>query len=219
MSEIIQTEDTVRLYEYELYKPDLEDALAHHGILGMHWGKRNGPPYPLSKAISTGKKLKSSVGAIHKKHKKKAALKKAKKTKRRNEKLKKEQQKIQKTKDEIIKSNDIKAMLKDVGNFSNDEINKVLNRLDTIKKLNDRVKEQERASKSKVSRYVDDLKKTASENIRRGSLNVAGKIANASVEVAAKEGLKYLVTDNPDAVINKQFVENLFKNNNKKKRR
>ena len=63
------------------------------------------------------------------------------------------------------------------------------------------------------------LKKTASENIRRGSLNVAGKIANASVEVAAKEGLKYLVTDNPDAVINKQFVENLFKNNNKKKRR
>lgn len=21
--------------------------LAHHGILGMHWGRRNGPPYPL----------------------------------------------------------------------------------------------------------------------------------------------------------------------------
>ena len=24
--------------------------LAHHGILGMHWGKRNGPPYPLDAA-------------------------------------------------------------------------------------------------------------------------------------------------------------------------
>ena len=22
--------------------------LQHHGILGMHWGKKNGPPYPLS---------------------------------------------------------------------------------------------------------------------------------------------------------------------------
>lgn len=27
-----------------------DDTLEHHGIDGMHWGERNGPPYPLSPA-------------------------------------------------------------------------------------------------------------------------------------------------------------------------
>lgn len=33
-------------------------VLYHHGIKGQQWGKRNGPPYPLSKDVSTGKRLK-----------------------------------------------------------------------------------------------------------------------------------------------------------------
>ena len=36
-----------------------ENELSHHGIVGMHWGKRNGPPYPLNssthKAVVKGK--------------------------------------------------------------------------------------------------------------------------------------------------------------------
>ena len=42
--------------------PDFyNDYLAHHGILGMRWGHRNGPPYPLNSSVSTGKSLKKEA--------------------------------------------------------------------------------------------------------------------------------------------------------------
>lgn len=34
------------------------DDICHHGVEGMHWGVKNGPPYPLDSSISTGMKLK-----------------------------------------------------------------------------------------------------------------------------------------------------------------
>lgn len=31
--------------------------LAHHGILGMKWGRKNGPPYPLGASILRSMRL------------------------------------------------------------------------------------------------------------------------------------------------------------------
>ena len=47
--------------------PDFyHDYIAHHGILGMSWGVRNGPPYPLGSDVSTGHRLKKG-GSVTKK--------------------------------------------------------------------------------------------------------------------------------------------------------
>lgn len=61
MSEVLQSQEIVRLYEYEPCKPDLEDYIEHHGVKDMHWGVRNGPPYPLSSKLSTGSRLKKGA--------------------------------------------------------------------------------------------------------------------------------------------------------------
>lgn len=40
----------------------MNDILVHHGILGQQWGKRNGPPYPLSGGDYTQSEKKKIVG-------------------------------------------------------------------------------------------------------------------------------------------------------------
>ena len=81
MGEILQSQSVVKLYEYQYNIMDLDEALEHHGIKGQKHGVRNGPPYPLDSAISTGKKLKKSVGSIKRKMASKSKVRKARKAK------------------------------------------------------------------------------------------------------------------------------------------
>lgn len=59
---------------------DYRDYLAHHGILGQRWGKRNGPPYPLGAADhSASEKRAGWRDSLKKKHQQKKTAKRIKK--------------------------------------------------------------------------------------------------------------------------------------------
>ena len=194
--EILQTSDVIKLYEHEFPKPVLDDAIIHFGILGMHWGKKNGPPYPLGSDVSTGKRLKSTAkgaggsGSGDSKkisRKRRNALKKARKTRAKNLKANREEikkkQEIEKTKEEIIKSKDLNAMLNNMDKFTNQEINDMLNRLDIEKRLKDVTNRQNELTKSKARK----LKDFVFESIKEGAVS-GGK---SVIKTVTKNGVKY----------------------------
>lgn len=222
MSEILQSEE-IKLYEYNQYKPELDDEIVEHfGILGMRWGTRNGPPYPLGSNISTGRRLKkgagggSGSGSVTRKQKR--ALKKARKVRAKNLKIKtlekQKQQQLEKSKEEIIKKKDIKSMLRNVDKFSSQEINDMLSRLNVEQRLKEEVARQERAQKSWGKRVKEGFIESAKEGLAAGGRQVTKTVAKNAVKLGTKELAKKLVgeakTEGGDpytALIDKLFKE------------
>lgn len=190
--------EDIKLYEYfqQYEKPELsEDTLAHHGILNQMWGHRNGPPYPLSRKISTGSRLKGSAKRKAKKIQKRR-VKSLKKARKAREAKRVEQQQIQKSKEEIIKSKDINQMLKKVDDFSNKEIEDMLKRLDTEKRLKEAVTKLNEANKPMTQKAVDSIKKNFMAGVKTGTERTIDRIGQNAVNLTTKKLAE--LTDNED---------------------
>lgn len=88
----------------------MEDELYHHGVLGMTWGERNGPPYPL-----TGEN-KEQADDIHKRRRQsKAYLKKVER------KIKRERERIEKKKEKIVFSGKLQKLYRNRNLFTPEE--------------------------------------------------------------------------------------------------
>lgn len=204
--------EEIKLFEHDTFKPELsEEFLEHHGILGMHWGVQNGPPYPLDSKVSTGKRLKSGAkGKVSKRKAKKVykrRVKSLKKARLAREEVRKQEQQKQKSKDEIISTKDINAMLKNVDLFSNQEITDLMKRLDIEDQLKRKVSELNKANMPKSKKIMGEAKKALVEGVASGAKSTVKTVSKNAVKIGIEKALSELAPEEQEALIKKLFKE------------
>lgn len=145
--------------------------IQHHGVLGMSWGKRNGPPYPLN---ASGR----------------ASLRKQKKEAKAQEQLKKKQaiqekkeKKLTEEKERILKSGTATEALQYKGMWTVDELRQITNRIDLEVKLSGQASKETQTGLDKlekVSKTVGRLTSIGEQGV--STYNLIAKIYNAKAE-------------------------------------
>lgn len=119
---------------HSVYGDPEEDVLEHHGVSGMEWGERNGPPYPLS-----GANKRHAIKEWMENRKKKKRLKKLQKAAKKARKERKAQREeeakeakrqadIDKLKQKLVRKGDLDKIKKNAKYFTNEELEYIAER-------------------------------------------------------------------------------------------
>ena len=142
------------------------EELYHHGILGMQWGHRNGPPYPLDSSDYSSAEKKA---AKRQARKEKSEARKAKKQQKHEIKAQKKADKAEAQRQKILKTGSLKEVKKLKGNISNAEYTEVFKRLENEQKLDDYDKHRKvnAATKIKAAKsVVSDIESTTDSALK-----------------------------------------------------
>lgn len=176
---------------FSKYMPK-DDELEHHGIVGMKWGQRNGPPYPLQKfqkaasdAIVKGKR---AMGEAYAREKVKYKTKQDQIAKRRKE----EKEDLDKRKADLAKR---KRLLKmDPNLLTKQELDDLTNRKNSENRYKEAYSKKKKKNKDNS---LKDVKKSLVAEIITPTAVELGKAAIASMLAGGDFGkiATYRITD------------------------
>lgn len=125
--------------------------IAHHGVDGMKWGERNGPPYPLSRLG------REKFSRILKKRKIEAAN-----DKKKLQKLKEDQpEEYEKKKQKALSGGTAKQVLDFQGDLTNQQLQDAVNRLNLELRLKEISDKQQKKGLNIAKKLSDSAKLTA----------------------------------------------------------
>lgn len=151
--------------------------LAHHGVDGMKWGERNGPPYPL---IRQGR---AKFSKILKKRKIEAANNKKKLQKLKEEQPEEYEAKKQKT----LKGGSAKQVLDFQGDLTNQQLQDAVNRLNLEMRLKE-ISDSQKKKGINLAKKISDSAKLTGDVAKAGK--AMAEMASAMKKLSKEESEK-----------------------------